>query len=274
MAASTLWRGHLRLSLVTVGVRTHAAVDSAAEIRLHQIHSACGSRLKQVLRCPECACDVDRADVGRAAAGPGGDPVVLTEDALAACRPESSKVIDLTRFVPVAAIPAVHREKPYRLAPDGAVHRGAFVVLRDALADRAGLGTVAIRGREHAVAVMVEGPGLTMWQLRRADAVRSVEDVQDWRELPAPDREQTRLMRRLIDSMTEDVMDPATLGEDSYLVNLRAAVERAAAGGDGRKSATVVALTDQLRASLPAAKRRKRTATRRTATAAAAKRTA
>ncbi len=46
MASRAYWKGHLRLSLVTVGIELHSAIKSSASIALHQIHKPSGKRIR------------------------------------------------------------------------------------------------------------------------------------------------------------------------------------------------------------------------------------
>ena len=52
MAARPSWKGHIKISLVTVPVRVFPATNAAAQIRLNQLHRSCGGRIKQRKWCP------------------------------------------------------------------------------------------------------------------------------------------------------------------------------------------------------------------------------
>ena len=135
--------------------------------------------------------------------------------------------------------------------------REGFAVLRDALGDRAGVGRLSIGGREHLIAVMADAPGLVLWQLRRADEVRSVSSLQDVAGLPTPSAEALKLARQMVDGMTADT---APVLDEPDPVE---AARRRLVGGQ-QPSADVVDLTEQLRASLrlvkPKRPRRRKTA--------------
>ena len=59
---SSVWRGSIVLSLVTIPVKLYAAAR-AERTHLHQIHNVCHSRLRQPLYCPVCERQVDRSEV-------------------------------------------------------------------------------------------------------------------------------------------------------------------------------------------------------------------
>ena len=50
-----------------------------------------------------------------------GRYVVMTEDDMSKVRPESTRVIDLVQFTDATAIDPIYVERPYYLAPDGAM---------------------------------------------------------------------------------------------------------------------------------------------------------
>ena len=53
MAARSLWKGFLRINLVSVPVKAYSSSASGgAEVRLNQLHAACNSRIKYKKTCP------------------------------------------------------------------------------------------------------------------------------------------------------------------------------------------------------------------------------
>ena len=53
MPARPSWKGHLRLSLVTVPVKAFTASNSSSgEVRLNQLHNECNSRIQYKKTCP------------------------------------------------------------------------------------------------------------------------------------------------------------------------------------------------------------------------------
>ena len=90
-----------------------------------------------------------------------GRYVVMTEEDMAKVRPESTRVIDLVQFTDASAIDPIYVERPYYLAPDGTMAHEAFAVMREGMKGKAGIGKLALYGREYLVAVQPqrEGPG-------------------------------------------------------------------------------------------------------------------
>ena len=79
---------------------------------------------------------VDRSRPGqglRGRQGPIRDPV--TDEEIRSVRLESTKIIDIERFVDEAEIDRIYWNDPYFLAPDGKLAAEAFAVIREAMAD-------------------------------------------------------------------------------------------------------------------------------------------
>ena len=62
MPPRPMWKGHLKLSLVSFGVRLYSATDTSTRIRFHMLHRDCGQRLKQRMVCPVHG-EVPRSDI-------------------------------------------------------------------------------------------------------------------------------------------------------------------------------------------------------------------
>src|SRR6266567_278444 len=137
MPARPIWRGQIRLALVSIPVELFPATKSGAAIQFHQVHEPSGKRIKYEKVVP------------------GIGPV------------------DLVQFVDEDEIDAIYFEKPYYVVPADDLAEEAYVVLRDALkaAKKVGVGQLAMRGQEYVVALKPCGRGLLLETLRYADEV-------------------------------------------------------------------------------------------------------
>ena len=90
---------------------------------------------------------------------------------------ESSKIIDLERFVDRDEVDPVYLDTPYYVYPDGDLAAETFRVIGEAMAhkNKVGLGRVTMSGRERLVLVEPRGSGLVMSMVRSADEVRPAE---------------------------------------------------------------------------------------------------
>ena len=179
MAARPTWKGYLKISLVNIPVRVFPATDSAATISFNQLHRECQTRIQQKRWCPHCEVEVPNSDLVKGYEFEKGRYVVVDEDDLAKVRTESTRVINLVQFTDAAAIDPIYLERPYYLAPDGAVAAEAFAVMREGMQGKAGVGKVALYGREYLVAIQPRGKGLVMHTLRHAREIRSMDAIDE-----------------------------------------------------------------------------------------------
>src|SRR5262245_29374630 len=185
MAARPTWKGFLKISLVNIPVRVFPATDAAATISFNQLHAECQTRIQQKRWCPKCEREVPISEIAKGYEFEKGRYVVMTEDDMSKVRPESTRVIDLVQFTDVAAIDPIYIERPYYLAPDGAMSQEAFAVMREGMKGKAGIGKLALYGREYLVAVQPREKGLVMYTLRHAKEIRSMDNIEELDQTPA-----------------------------------------------------------------------------------------
>src|SRR5919106_249119 len=190
MAARPTWKGFLKISLVNIPVRVFPATDAAATISFNQLHAECQNRIQQKRWCPHCEREVPNSEIVKGYEFEKGRYVVMEEDDMAKVRPESTRVIDLVQFTDATAIDPIYIERPYYLAPDGAMAREAFAVMREGMVGKAGIGKLALYGREYLVAVQARDQALMMYTLRQSlDRVSTGKKKSAKAEMPArPER--------------------------------------------------------------------------------------
>src|SRR5688572_11835246 len=184
MAARPTWKGFLKISLVNIPVRVFPATDSAATISFNQLHGECQTRIQQKRWCSHCEREVPNSELVKGYEFEKGRYVVMQEEDIAKVRPESTRVIDLVQFTDATAIDPIYVERPYYLAPDGAMASQAFAVMREGMTGKAGIGKLALYGREYLVAVQPRGNGLVMYTMRHAKEIRSMGDIEELGDVP------------------------------------------------------------------------------------------
>ncbi len=88
------------------------------------------------------------------------------------------------QFTEASSIDPVYVERPYYLAPDGPMAREAFAVMREGMKGKAGIGKLALYGREYLVAVQPRDKGMVMYTMRHAKEVRSMEQIEELERCP------------------------------------------------------------------------------------------
>jgi DNA end-binding protein Ku len=254
MAARPTWKGFLKISLVNIPIRVFPATDSAATISFNQLHGECQTRIQQKRWCPKCEREVPLSEVVKGYEFEKGRYVVMDEEDLAKVRPESTRVIDLVQFTEVEAIDPIYVERPYYLAPDGQMAQEAFAVMREGMKGKAGIGKLALYGREYLVAVQPKDKGLVMYTMRRSNEVRSMDAIEELEGVPSKVKpDEIKLAKQVIGNF-EGHLD-LTEYKDAYQEELQRIIDAKIAGEDvvapiEQTPPKVVNLMDALRQSL------------------------
>jgi DNA end-binding protein Ku len=239
MASRAYWKGHLRLSLVTIGIELHTAVKSSASIPLHQIHKPSGKRIRYMKVAPGVG-EVDTADIVKGFEVDKNEYVTLEDDELDAIKLESKRTIDLIQFVEKDEIDPLYFEKPYYVVPtdDDVAHEG-FAVIREALkkSGKVGLGQMATRGQDQLVAVSAEGDGLLLETLRYEKEVKDPKEIFSTIPDVKVDKEMLELATELIERKTS-AFHPEKF-KSHYLTALKDLID------EKRKKGKVTAATDE-----------------------------
>ena len=254
MAARPTWKGFLKISLVNIPVRVFPATDSAATISFNQLHGECQTRIQQKRWCPNCDREVPLSEIVKGFEFEKGRYVVMDEEDMAKVRPESTRVIDLVQFAPVDSIDPIYVERPYYLAPDGQIAVEAFAVIREGMKGMAGIGKLALYGREYLVAVQPKEKGLVMYTMRRSNEVRSMDAIDELAGVPSKVKpEEIKLAKQVISNF-EGELDLSEY-KDAYQEELQRIIDAKIAGeevvaSEEQTPPKVVNLMDALRQSL------------------------
>ena len=172
MPARPIWRGQIRLALVSIPVELYPATRSGASVQFHQVHEPTGKRIKYEKVVPGIG-PVDRDEIVKGYEVSKGHYVLLDPEEIESVKLESRKTLDLVQFVDDSEIDAMYFDKPYYVVPADDLAEEAYVVLRDALkaANKVGVGQLAMRGQEYVIALKPCGRGILLETLRYADEV-------------------------------------------------------------------------------------------------------
>jgi DNA end-binding protein Ku len=257
MAHRPVWEGHLRLSLVTCPVRLFkAAGESDSSVHFNLLHRQTLNRVRQIYRDPEDG-EVARKDLVRGFQIERDRYVVVEDEELKKLKVESTKVIDIERFVDRPEIDRLFWEEPYYLVPDGKPAQEPFAVIRAAMAgeDQVALGRLVMTNRERVVAIEVRGKGLLLTRLRSHDEVRDEAEYFDAIPDVKISPQMVEIARQII-AQLHGGFDPREF-RDRYEEAVRELVEAKAGGAklvkrpEPRES-NVVDLMEALRRSLKA----------------------
>ena len=224
MPARPTWKGYLKISLVTIPIKVFPATDAGATISFNQLHAECKTRIQQKRWCPKCEREVPNTDIVKGYEFEKGNYVVMDEEDIEKVRVDSTRVINLEKFTEDTAIDPIYLERPYYLAPDGPVASEAFAVVREGMEGKAGIGKVALYGREYLVKVQPRERGLIMYTLRHAGEIRAMDAIDELGGVPVKVKaEEVKLARQVMSTFEGDV-DFASY-RDEYQDGLRQIIE-------------------------------------------------
>ena len=104
--------------------------------------------------------------------------VPVTDEELERLAPESSRDIDLRRFVELQSIPPLYFDRSYFLVPSEGSEK-AYKLLSETMKDDdlAGIATFVMRGKEYLVAIFPENGILRAETMRFSDEIRSAKEI-------------------------------------------------------------------------------------------------
>jgi len=255
MAPRPTWQGHLRLSLVTCPVALYTATQSSGDVRFNMLHKTTHNRIKMIPTDPETG-PVERADIVKGYEYEKGEYIIVTPEEIESVRLESTRTIDIERFVEAEDIDRLYWNDPYYLLPDGKLALEAFTVIREAMreADKMALGRVVMHQRERMLALEPRDKGLLAYTLRSHDEVRNPATYFD----EIPDHKADPQMIAIAQKIIEQQSGPFEPEEfkDHYEEALRALIAEKQKGKgrvvhvDEPKDTNVVDLMEALRRSL------------------------
>jgi len=179
---ASLWSGNLRLSLVLIPVKLHAATTEG-KVAFRMIHAPSGNPIRNVkgVRDGDTFTEVPDEEIIKGYEHAKDQHILIHPKELDDLKLEAKHTIDMVRFVDEAEIDIRFLEKPYYLTPDGDAADEGYTVIREALKQtgKVAIGQLVMNGREHLVGIKPHGKGLMLVILRYADEVRSAEPYFD-----------------------------------------------------------------------------------------------
>jgi DNA end-binding protein Ku len=256
MAYRPIWQGHLRLSLVTCPVALYTAINGGGDVHFNLINPKTNNRIKMITTDPDTG-PIDRSDLVKGYEVAKGEYILITQDEIEAVKLESTKTIDIERFVASDEIDRLYWDQPYFLSPEGKLAQEAFGVIRSAMekAGQIALGRVVIGTRERLLALEPRDKGILAYTLRADAEVRKPDEIFGGISDAKPDPGMIAIAEKIIEQK-EGPFDPSAF-VDRYEEALKALIEDKKKGHKPAKVAepqdtNVVDLMEALRASLGA----------------------
>ena len=254
MPPHSIGSGTISFGLVSIPVKMFTAASSES-VSFNQIHPKCGGRIRQQLLCPTCNEVVERNALVKGYEFTKDQYVQFTEEELKTLEGETSRMIDIAEFVPLAQVDPIYFEKTYYLGPDKGGEK-AYRLLADAMlkTSRVALAKFCMRGKESLVLIRPSQSGLMLHFMYYADEVRDFSEVGKGEDAKIKPGE-LDLAHRLIEELSTESFRPEQY-TDEYRTRVLAMVESKVEGREVTSLAPqaqrtqVIDLMDALKQSL------------------------
>jgi DNA end-binding protein Ku len=234
----TTWNGSLSFGLVTIPVGLAPATTPkarASDVTFRTLHRECQTPIKQKRWCPVHEREVPNDELVKGWEVSKGQFVIVEDADLEAIEQrDTSRAIEISRFVPLSEVDPMFFDRTYFLAPSSAeAQRRPYVLLLNAMKETgmAAIGRMVIRGNENFVLIRPKGEALVLETLFLAEDVRSQAEIEEAVEAVDVKEPELDLARQLIDSLVGE-WEPDAL-QSEYRQSLRELLEAKLAGEAG-----------------------------------------
>lgn len=224
--ARSSWKGHIRLSLVSIPVKAFTASASGKEIRLNQLHEECKSRIKYQKVCPQHG-EVSGSDIVKGYEFAKDQYVIIDEDELDDLRTESDRAINIDSFIDPLHVDQLYLSgRTYYLAPDGPVGQKPYNLLLAAMKDESlfSVAQVVMHGREQLVMLRPMGRLICMHVLSFQEQVKNPADFEDEVEETDFSKDELELTKKLMEATKVEEFDIGKF-ENTYHDKLKELIE-------------------------------------------------
>jgi DNA end-binding protein Ku len=268
----SMWKGAISFGLVTIPVAVYPVTEEKG-LKFNQLHDEDGGRIRYKRVCEKDGEEVTFEHIVKGYEVEKDRYVVLTDEDFDAIPVESSRAIDIERFVDLDDIDPVMFKKSYYLIPEETGAK-AYALLREAMSEdgRVGIAKVSFRDKEHLAALRFKDDAFVLETMYWPDEIREA-DFGGVNVTGKVTEQELEMARQLIDSLAGE-WTPESFS-DEYREGLLQIVEAKLHGQEvevvaPEPTAKVVDLMEALKASVAAAKKSepapaKKTAAQRTA---------
>ncbi len=226
----SIWKGHIRFSLVTIPIRIYNAVDTAEQaIRFNQLHKDDNGPVGYDKKCKKCGKALSAEEIVKGYQFEPEQYVIVSPEDMDKIKLKSTKVIEIEGFIDASEVHPSLYESPYFAGPDGAVAAKTYSLLSQALkaSGKVGVGKVVLRDREEIVMISPLDGGIMLYKLRNPIEVRKMESVPQI-EHKEINKDELKLSISLVESMASTLKELDLT--DRYSDALREMIEAKIAG--------------------------------------------
>jgi DNA end-binding protein Ku len=264
----TTWNGSISFSLVTIPVGLAPATKPSArasDISFRQLHDECKTPIKNRKWCEVHQREVGNDEIVRGWEVAKGQFVIVEDADLEAIESQqTSRSIEIERFVPLGEVDPIYYDRTYFLVPASAeAARRPYVLLRNVLEQEqvGAIGRFVLAGKEKLCLIRPKGEALVLETLFVAEDVYSQAEIEEAAEDTKVKDAELDLARQLVSSLAGE-FEPTEQLTSEYRQDLKAMLEKKLAGQpieapEPVEDAPVIDLMDALKKSVAEAKQRK-----------------
>ena len=227
---AAIWKGALAFGLVNIPVELRSAVRAAETLSFRQLDKKHHKPIKMERVSSVDGKTVPWEDIVKGFEISKGKFVIVDDEDFESASPQMSRVIELTDFVPAESIDPRYFDSPYFLVPQKGGEK-AYALLRDALAEtnKVGIGTFALRQKQHLAAVKPLGDAIVLELMRFENELVDPDELKLPSAAEAKVRPQEQAMAvQLIENLADE-FEPSKY-KDEYQAKLKAIIKAKAKG--------------------------------------------
>ena len=251
--ASTVWKGYISFGLISVPIRLYVAAREH-HISFNQLHSVCGTRIRQQLYCPHCERVVERDEIVKGYPVDKENYIQVTNEELRALEAQSSETMEIVQFVKLPEVdPLYYQTSYFSVAEDPG--RRAYSLIRKGMEDLnvGAIAKITLHQREQIVMIRPWDKGLVLHTLYYPEEIRAVAEFENQPEVDVQ-KSEVELAEQFMKQLT-DAFHPEKL-KDEYEARVEQLIESkqgeapAPAKQSKRKLAPVIDLMEALKKSM------------------------
>lgn len=225
----SIWKGHIRFSLVTIPIRIYSAVNADEAIRFNQLHKEDHGPVGYEKKCKKCGKTLTADEIVKGYQFEPEQYVVVTPEDLEKVKLKSTKVIEIEGFIDAAEVHPTLYDSPYFAGPDGPVAAKTYTLLTQALqtSGKVGVGKVVLRDREEVVMLAPLQGGIVLYKLRNPQELRKMDEVPQLGPSEV-NKDELKLSISLVESMAANLQELDL--KDRYRDALRELIDAKIAG--------------------------------------------
>jgi DNA end-binding protein Ku len=227
----TTWTGSISFGLVTIPVGLAPATTPSArqsDVQFKMLHRECLNPIKQKRWCPVHDRELGPDEIVRGWEVAKGQFVPVEDEELDALEQRNtSKAIEITRFVKADDVDPIYFDRTYFLVPAGTeAQRRPYALLLQAMREQGvvGIGSFVLAGKEKLALLRPKGDALALETLYIAEDVKSQDEIDEAIAATPVKKEELKLAEQLISGLLGPFEPEKELTSD-YRTSLRELLE-------------------------------------------------